>query len=545
MVATSLLKKELKQNAVIYLVPYVFLFLVLLLNRQNVAWLPTQWVQLLAVSLPLAMAGAYGLQAFDLEENGRTKDFLIAKPLSPGQIVGVKYLSGLAVLLPLTVLWIAALLPQSFVPPDLNNLESFWLTLFLMITVILYSAAFLAGILLQGPVKLPVGIVIGVTAIAWAGLVWCQGLTALFYAQWDRFPGLALTLVYLATLLLIGLFLSMVIGLVMQVLKNTFSLKGNLKPIGLYFAAFILPPLLLGLGNALNRPVICAFTNLAGSFFTAEDWFNGIEGACQPAGQLVALTDARGRLGIAAPFRKPQVFYVSTGIETKPLQNIAWSPDGRRVVFSDNGQLKLYSLATKETLDLGAGVVAFWSRDSRQILVGKEIGGQAGPNPTSAANLRRLRLTLLNPEHPADVPPTAELATNDLALEWDSTGNTLFAINRGGILTIINLTSGGTQKIALLPPNQKESVFFGKILPPDSHSATFAFVLCSFNTAKSKKRQTYTIRWYDLDQQTKKITLAGSLTNCSFKDLIGCPRDHSLLTRKFDNGLYRRIKLSR
>jgi hypothetical protein len=543
MVASILLKKELKQNAVIYFVPYLFLLLILTLNRQNPAWLPPQWVQALTVSLPLAMAGAYGLQAFDLEENGRARDFLLVKPLSPGQIVGMKYLSGLLVLLPLTVLWVAALLPQSFIAPTLDNLDSFWLTLFLMIVMILFSASFLAGILLKGPVKLLAAIGIGAGATVWAGLVWLESLTALFYAHWDRFPGLALILIYLLTLLLIGLLLAITVGLVLQILKSTLSFWDNLKPIGLILTVFILLPLLLWLGNTLNRPGICAFDNLAGSLFSAADWFISIEGARQPAGKLVALTDARGRLGITAPFQKPRVVYVSTGIETKPLQNIVWSPDGRRVVFSDNGQLKLYSLATKATSDLGAGVVAFWSRDSRRLLVGREATDQDEPNPAPAANLRRISLVLLDPRRPAAVRPLEELDTNDLALEWDSPGNSLFAVNRAGIITVIDLNTGQTQKIALLPNNQKESVFFGKILPPDSHSSTFAFILCSFNSSQAGQRKTYTIRWYDLDQKTKKITLAGTLTDCSYKDLIGCRRDHSLLARKFDNGLYRRIKL--
>jgi hypothetical protein len=545
MVASILLKKELKQNAVIYLVPYLFLLLIITFNHQDPAWLPAQWLQALAVSLPLAMAGAYGLQAFDLEENSRARDFLLAKPLSPGQIVGVKYLSGLLVLFPLSVLWIAALLPQSFIAPTLDNLDSFWLTLFLMIVLILYSASFLAGILLKGPVKLLAAIGIGAGAIVWVGLIWLESLTMLFYTHWDRFPGLSLTLIYLLTLIIIGLLLVITVGLVLQILKNTLSSRNNLRPIGLILTIFILLPLLLELGNSLNRPVIGAFDNLACSFFSKADWFISIEGARQPAGQLVALTDAWGRLGIAAPFQKPQVVYVSTGIATKPLQNIVWSPDGRQVVFSDNEQLKLYSPATQAITDLGAGLVAFWSRDSRRLLVGRESTKQDEAHPMSVANLRRISLMSLDLKQPDAIRPVEELYTNDLAWEWDSIGNNILAVNRAGVITVIDLNTGQTQKIALLP-KQKEPVFFGKILPPDSHSSTFAFILCSFDSTQTgRPKKVYSIRWHDFDPKTKKITLAGTLTDCSYKDFIACRQDHSLLARSFDNGLYRRIRLSR
>jgi hypothetical protein len=543
MTTSILLKKEIKQNTVIFVVPYLFLLLIIILNRQNTAWLPPQWIEPLAISLPLAMAGAYGLQAFDLEENGRTKDFLITKPLSPGQIVGTKYLCGLLVLLPLTVLWLAVLLPQSLTAPNLINLGSFWLTLFLLVTVIGYSASFLAGILLKGPVKLLAGVGLGVAAISWTGLVWCAGLTALYYAAWDRFPGLALTLIYLLTLSLLGFLVYLFVSLVLQILKNTATWQNIRKTAGFTFAVLVMFPLLLWLSNIYNRPAIGAFDNLARSFLTTDDWFIGLEGARQPAGQLTALTDARGRLGIAGPFQKPRIVYVSTGIATTPLQNITWSPDGRMITFSDNGHIKLYSLTTKATKDLGEGIVAFWSRDSRQIMIGREITGRKAPRATPTANFRRISLKTLDLQHSAGVGAVEELYTDDLALDWDSSTNTLFAVNRRGILTIINLGTGQAQKIALLPANQKEPVFFGKIAPPDSQSSIFTFILCNFDSTQAKQRQAYTLRWYDLDQKTKKITLTGTLTRCPYKDIIVCNREHALLVRRYNNGMYQRKKL--
>jgi ABC-type transport system involved in multi-copper enzyme maturation permease subunit len=547
MVAPVLFKKELKQNAVIFIVPYLFLVLILILNRQNAAWSPSEWAELLTVSLPLAMAGAYGLQAFDLEENGRTKDFLLTKPLSLRQIVGTKYLSGLGVLLPLTILWIAALLPQSFIRPDLDNLNSFWLTLFLLSAVILYSACFLAGILIKGTVKLLAGIMIGIAALGWAGPVWCSGLTFLFYTNLDRFPKIALGLIYLFSVFLIGFFLKILISPSFQILSNTFSWKANRKAAGLTLAVLILLPLLLWLGNTLNHPAICAFDNLARSLATAEDWFFGLEGVRQPAGQLTALTDARGRLGLAGPGQKPEVIYVSTGITSQPLQNLAWSPDGRALTFIDHGQVKLYSLATKTTRDLGTATLALWTRNSRQLLVGNAIASPSVPNAPKTTPpvipLRRLNLSLLDPKHPDQLRPVAELATNDLALGWDSSSNTLFTVNRAGVLTVLNLTTGQSQKVALLPQKRNGPVFFSKIVPPDSQSSTFALILCSFDSGPKKQKKAYTIAWYDLDPKTKKITLAGTLSNCPYKDFIVSARDHSLLTRSYDNGLYRHVKV--
>jgi ABC-type transport system involved in multi-copper enzyme maturation permease subunit len=544
MVASSLLKKELKQNAVIFLAPYLFLGLIIILNRKSPDWLPPQWAELLTVSLPLAMAGAYGLQAFDLEENSRTKEFLMTKPLTLPQIVWTKYFCGLGVLLPLTVLWIASLLPQSLVPPTLDNLNSFWLTLFLMVTVILYSASFLAGILLKGPIKLLAGIGLGVVALGWSGLVWCESVTTIYYANLDRFPGIALTLIYLFSLLLIGFFLKVFIGVISQILKNTFSWKANRRAAGFTLAVFVLLPLMLWQANSLNHPVISSFDSLAHSLTTAADWFVGLEGVRQPDGKLTALTDARGRLGIAASFAKPRVVYVSnTGIMTKPLLSMAWSPDGHALTFCDNGHLKLYTLTTKATRDLGPGALAIWSRDSRQLLVGQMLETPTAQPGATAAPPRRLSLTLLDLHQPEQIHPVAELYTNDLAIEWDSLSNTLFAVNHAGVLTTINLTTSQTQKIALLPPKQKESVFYAKIAPPDSTSSTLALILCSFGPTQAQQHKTYTIRWYDLDLKTQKITLTGTLTDCSYKDIIPSVSNHSLLVRSYNNGLYRQIKV--
>jgi hypothetical protein len=572
MIAPILFKKELNQNAVIFTVPYLFLLLIMIMNHQNTAWLPSQWAELLAVSLPLAMAGAYGLQAFDLEENGRTKDFLITKPLTLQQIVWAKYASGFLVLLPLTVLWIAALLPQSMVAPNLDNVNSFWLTLFLMITVILYSASFFSGILIKGPIKLLAGIVIGISAIGWSGLVWCEGLTTLFYAQWDRFPGLALTLTYLFSLLLIGFLLKILISLIFQILKNTMSFKNDLRPIILTLTTLILLPLLLWSGNAMNRPAICAFDNLAHSISSAEEWFISLEGMRQPSGNLVALTDARGRLGIAGPYQKPKVVYVSTGIATnvhacsqvqkemkkqlstlnctlstdfnpKPLQNITWSPNGRFITFSDHDQLKLYSLATKKTKELGNGAFALWSRDSRQMLLGKITADSTTPDSASPTDLRRITLSRLNLSTGA-ASSVGEVRSNALTMAWDSQHNLLFSVNPNGFLTILNLATGKFGQTGLLPAKRPEPVFFCKSLVPGPQSQTFSFIVCSFSPSRSKQGKTYTIRWFDLNPQTQTITLAGTLKNCAYKDLIGSGPDHSLLVRSYDNGLYRKVKLS-
>jgi hypothetical protein len=543
MVAPVLFKKELNQNAVIFTVPYLFLLFVLIMNRQNAAWLPSQWAELLAVSLPLAMAGAYGLQAFDLEENGRTKDFLITKPLTLRQIVWTKYASGLLVLLPLTIMWIAVLLPQSMVAPNLDNLNSFWLTLYLLITVIMYSASFLAGVLVKGPIKLLAGIGIGIISLGWFGLVWCEALTALFYTHWERFPGLTMTLIYLFILLLTGFLLKIFASLIFQILKNTLSFTNRRTPIRAALAVIVLLPLLLWLGNILNRPVIGAFNHLAHSFFSADDWFISLEGARQPSGNLVALTDARGRLGVAEPYQKPGVVYVSTSIATKPLQNITWSPDGRLIAFSDHDQLQLYSLVTKKIKNLGNGAFTLWSRDSRQMMIGKVSSAAAAANPMLPSNRRRISLSRLDPVTGV-TSPLGELRSDEITMAWDSRHNLLFSVNRRGMLTILNMATGKLEQTGLLPTNQKEAVFFSKSLAPGPQSQTFSFIVCSFSQLQTKRRKTYTIRWFDLNPQTRAIVLAGTLKNCAYKDLIGCGPEHSLLVRSYDNGLYRKVKLN-
>ncbi len=116
-----LAQKEIRQNAVLFFLP-VGLYLLLVAARFFPAvGLPQRYLDLLATALPAALAAAFGLQAFDAEENTQTKDFLLTKPVSSGEIVAAKYLVGLVLILGLFFAGEVFLLPEAVRPPSLAD----------------------------------------------------------------------------------------------------------------------------------------------------------------------------------------------------------------------------------------------------------------------------------------------------------------------------------------------------------------------------------------------------------------------------------------
>ena len=138
MVLIPLFSKEFRQNLIIYLVPYFCLLLFYFLRISQTNLIANNWINILVLTVPVALAGAYGLQAFDMEEDGQTRDFLLTKPLSVKQIINAKFIIGLTVLIPITCLWILVLSPSRITWPDPTDFHNLWFFSFLLFTSIIY-----------------------------------------------------------------------------------------------------------------------------------------------------------------------------------------------------------------------------------------------------------------------------------------------------------------------------------------------------------------------------------------------------------------------
>lgn len=541
MIAFNLVKKEFKQNALIFIIPYLILIAIIILNLRNGDWLNPNWSEIFTICLPFAMAGAYGLQAFDLEVFGQTKDFLLTKPLTINNIVWSKFFCGLAVWFPFTFIWVALIYPQSFIKPDLNNINSFWLTSFIMMVLTLYAASFLTGILVKGPIKLLVAILIGGVALGWTLFAWSEFLTLIFYLQIERFQLLALILYYLFIIFLSILIVRIMVSIVFGVFKNI-EVSTNLKQVLLPVLILIILPLLIIPFNYYNRPVISSFDNLLASIFKPNDWFIAWKGVNQPSGDLFAFSDDQGRLAIGKPYQKLEVVYTSNSDGEESLNNLCWSPNGKYIAFSDNQRIKIYMFNNKKTIDFTDGDIPFWSYDSKEIMVGKILDSQTLMSELGEVQKQLINLRIYDP-YTGVGRIIGDITTTGFSLGWDSRNNNLLTVDISGVLKVINLT-GTVEDFDLFNNNEREVVFSSEMFYADS-TGKLKIVVYSVNRQVDKKNVKYNVRWYDYITDTKEIKLTGVLRNIAYQDVIGYSKNNTVLVRKYDNGMYKQVKLTR
>lgn len=543
MIAFNLVKKEFKQNALIFIIPYLILVAIIILNLRNGDWLNPNWAEIFTICLPFAMAGAYGLQAFDLEVSGQTKDFLLTKPLTINSIIWSKFFCGLAVWLPFAFIWVALIYPQSFIKPDLNNINSFWLASFIMMVLTLYAASFLTGILVKGPIKLLVAILIGGIALGWTLFAWSEFLTLIFYLQIERFQLLALIFYYLFIIFLSLLIIRITVSIIFGIFKNI-EIKDNLKQVLLPVLILIILPLLIIPFNYYNRPVICSFDNLLTSIFKQSDWFIAMKGINQPSGDLFAFSDDQGRLAIGKLYEKPEVVYVSNSDGEESLNNLCWSPNGKYISFSDNHRIKIYLLKNKKTIDFIDGDISFWSHDSKEIMIGKVLESETQLSETGGEVQRQVINLRVYDLYNRVGRVIGNFTTTGFSLGWDSKNSNLLAVDISGVLKVIN-TSGTVEEINLFDIDEQETVFASEVFYADSTGRKLKIVVFSINRQVDKKNVRYNVRWYDFISDTKEIKLTGVLRNIAYQDVIGYSKNNTVLVRKYDNGMYKQVKLTR
>jgi len=514
-----LLQKELQQNMVIYLIPFLCLGIIWVLNAILTNWLEPKWAQILAGAIPLALAGAYGLQAFDLEENNQTKDFLLTRPLSIAQIISSKYLCGLILLLPLAYLWSFALTPQVVRFPSLTNFSSFFFVGLLILTWLIYTTSFTVGLYIKGSLKL-LGALLLIPFIAtWFGVSWFQGIAWLiinFSAPHETVRSLLLFVLITASLII---FLTTLANFLssqkLQTLPLTFSKKTLI-----YLILSICLPLFLSIINQISHPAIRPFTSLMTTIFGNESWFLASEGSAQPNGDLYLFRNQLGQLGLGKLFQKPQLIYQGVKTKNNEITELHWSLDGKCFSFNENGQVKVYSLTTKKATPLAPGKMGLWSNNSQQLLLVKELSSQTVQSNYGVIQQQHLSLNISEPPYQTLSPPKWELQTASIALGWDDKRTQLLAIDHSWQLKLLNLNNVPVRSLSLNKPETPETIILSQILPWPKSPHEFQLIIYSFDqaTLKSKQRD-FNLHLYRYTPPTT-IKKWAMLNDLSYRDFI-------------------------
>lgn len=534
----TLFQKEVRQNAFIYLFPLLIIGAAFAFQKVLSQLLSPSWAKNFAVSIPVALAFSYALQAFDLEENYQTRDFLLTKPLTVSQIVGTKYFTGLFVLLCLTVLWQSALIPDLLHWPDLNDFGSLWFTIYLLFVIIVYSLSFTMGAWVKGPKKLLAAI-----GASFLGTVWffcgCLELLTVFYLApvngGTPILGILLMISLIPLLILIKLLLLMTNDIFLNHSgSEIFSRSKCYLPLLLF-------PLLFYLINLYSKPEIRPFNSLFACLNGTEEFFQTVEIVKQPEGDLYAATDIRGRLGLVKPGEAPQVIYEGEKTTANLLSNLGWSPDGAKIAFNENGVIKVFSLTSQNLLEITEGELAFWSLDSDVLLV-------AAAEPAAAKEavpgfpFRNYRLSYISSSTKERYELQGNLSFPGSSMFWHPSLNTIIAVTHFWEIAIMNLNTGVVEMLKIPPLSRPGPVFLTEIAPNGADSYRIAVFTDLRVNNISKNNYRYNLALYDFSLSDKQARLKAELKNLAYQDILINAGESQIWGGNF-SGAYRKINL--
>lgn len=536
---TTLASKELRQNSLVYLVPLPFLLLLLLLRQGGGLADPPAWLEpVFLFAVPLALAVAYGLQAFDVEIERQTRDFLLTKPLSIRRIVGVKFLPGLVFLVLWTLLLNMAVNASFLEWPRVLPVSTWLAGLVLAGSILTYGGAFFCGILVEGPKKLMAASLAGAAAIVWFFAAWSSLVTYLLQEPsfFPRHPLLLRGAFYLAA------FVPLAAGLGLELCATAWFLRGRpslwkcRSLAGLALCVLLLPALALGLNFGANPPLRAArFLGLELFGLDLPFWAAG--GAFGPDGATLVVTGPGNTLGLAALHGKPSPIYAGKP-GRRTLEDLAWSPDGRYIAFEEDGVIRVLKPNGGRPVAVGKGSAPCWSKDGKVLV----FCGQKTP-PYKA----RLEdgstgvfygLDLFAAKAGSWVArPFAQIIARSAAWHWDSDLGAFLFVAPSSRVEV--LRREGLQTFALpdLKPGGGGIVWY-RFYPRPGPPGRYVLAVVSVTDMIGAD---YTVRFYALDVARARAVLIRRLRRLRFTDLILDPRNGRCLLG--NNGVYGLIEL--
>jgi ABC-type transport system involved in multi-copper enzyme maturation permease subunit len=486
---------ELKRNLLVFLLPtpfFIGLKIYQSCNGTHSLGLYGTWTMLIMAAI---FAMTYGLQCFSNETDKRTLDFILTRPLSPYLIISVKY--GLSLLFLLgwfTIFTGAAPLSLNLLP----LVEGMGLTWILLILLMIHSISFFSGLLARGLERLFV-----ITVLT--GL-----LAGICYYFWSSCFSLIKANVYWFDILPVQLyFIKVVIPTYLALLCLATPFTGTVWYLRSRIPIWHFNPAkwLFGFWLASYGVVLVCLWLLAPPVWPDETTFYGdwhdrggivLSGPLKIVGedsihkidnnQVTTCDISLSQLG-----RKSHRIYMGQNI-IKPH----FSPDGAKLVFTEQRQLKILDLKTRRRTLIGPGDIAAWSADSRKLICARHIGKE---------DLSKLFIYDLDTKtvHPIghNLPVSA--------FAWDSARDTIYYLGYKTEVSSFNLITKQIKSFTTKFDREKPLNYYGIIIPnmlfvPETGNIVWGHV-CEDE-----------LRIYELDPQSGGITLAENLVSPRMKN---------------------------
>lgn len=471
---------EIKRNIPAWLAPLPVLLGIIWWSSKS-GWRPISlnttwsWAYLLS---GIILIMVYGLQSFSSEADRKTLDFILTKPLAPASIICAKYLPGLAVFF----CWFSAF--KFLVKPNLDllnlpkGLGTEWLILILL-TV--HAVSLFAGLLARGLERFMVITVLSLVTAAGAYSLWNKVFTLITanFLWFDIPPRLLFFLEKLFPYYLAVLSLLVPLTGVYWSLKSKIRLW-RFQPVLRLGGVWLLTLFAVELANFLFAPAIWPDRNAK-----SGDW--------HPAKGVILAglnqrtfnsepTKVQSYLSLNRLGHKPQIIY--TGTE---LSNPQFSPDGRCLVFSENGRLKIMDSAKKSTTDIGEGHVAAWAEDGTRLITAKKVDPK-GLSLLYLVDLKNSQTRQLTSE---------QFEITDLI--WDCQRDQLYLFSFTDQLHCLDLKDNSVTEIHF--PEKDKPQFFGIVKPSIRYLKEKDLVFIGQVFAR-------TIKIYHLDLKTQTIGIA-------------------------------------
>lgn len=476
------IKTELKKNRITFILPLPLLlisWIVLLIKGTGAFKLDTTGALLYLIIL-FFLALVYGLQCFSGEADRKTLDFLLTKPISPVLLLSVKYFLSLSIFL-IWLLWSQSLFNVTLAKLELPKEMSFqWV---LLIIIMVHAMSCFAGLLARGLERFFAILVVTGSVAGLSYFIWWQFfklIQANYYLP-DIPPNLNTLVMNILPIIFATLGIAVPFVGTLWIMKNRIKLwrfKPALWTIGMWLLAY----LILVFTENFFGPVLWPDK-------TAKygDWHQTtgiiLAGPLNSKFEFGNLAFKKQRsawvLTLTIPGHRSRVIYHGNNL-FKPK----FSPDGRKIVFSEDNILKILDVHSKQTQVIGPGKVASWASNGKKLICAQQTG-EKGQSKIYIYNLiARIK---------KDVPGIY----NAVDLVWDSPHDKLYIFEYKTDLKVLDLKNYQQSTLIF----ESKNLFPFGIFPPNS------VLYSSLNRIYFGQVLGQRLLYYFVDLRTKKIII--------------------------------------